>query len=270
MEQWQPLRVFIVGPQEQFGRILATNIQCWGHKVVILPDLRALCEMAAEILMDDVLLYDLDESFRIASGGQDISLTAFLQCPEAQLLRNRLSIVFSNRSVPRAMLEQIGAVALLQKPFQIGRLQRYLRVLQHLVRAQNQGEVNSQLSREKLRVLIVDDDKCMARTVAQCLASESGYDVALAYDGLDALEKSIDWSPHCVVTDLIMPWMNGYQVIRCLAHRSLRSLPAFVIMSALTQREVPLGHLYNTKAVTYVDKPFLIEHLLAAIKQVCA
>jgi CheY-like chemotaxis protein len=229
-----------------------------------------LYEEAAKILMDDVLLYDLDESFRIASIGQDVPVTAFLQCHEAQLLRNRLAIVFSSRSVPRTMLEQIGAVALLQKPFQIGRLQRYLRVLQHLVRAQNHDEANSQPRCEKLRVLIVDDDECMVRAIAQCLACEPGYEVALAYNGLDALEKCIDWHPHCIVTDLIMPWMNGYQVIRCLAHYSLRSLPAFVIMSALTQREVPLSRLYNDRAVTYVDKPFHMEHLLAAIKQVCA
>lgn len=271
MEQWQqPLRVFIVGPQGQFGRILATNIQCWGHKVVILPDLKALCEEAAGIFMNDVLLYDLDESFRISSLGWDAPVTAFLQSREAQQLRNRLTIVFSSRSVPRTMLEQIGAVALLPKPFQIGRLQRYLQVLQHLVRVQHNNETNSRPRNEKLRVLIVDDDECMVRTIAQCLVCETGYEVALAYNGLDALEKCIDWRPHCIVTDLIMPWMNGYQVMRCLAHYSLRGLPAFVIMSALTQREVPLSRLYHDKAVAYVDKPFDIEHLLATIKQVCA
>jgi CheY-like chemotaxis protein len=270
MEQWQPLRVFIVSPQEQFGRILATNIQCWGHNIVILPDLKALCAEATSILKDDVLLYDLDESFRLASFGQDVPVTAFLQGHEAQQLRNRLTIVFSSRSVPRTMLEQIGAVALLQKPFQIGRLQRYLQVLQHLVRAQQYDQANSGPRCEKLRVLIVDDDECMVRTIAQCLAYEADFEVALAYNGLDALEKCIDWHPHCIVTDLIMPWMNGYQVIRCLAHYSLRSFPAFVIMSALTQREVPLRRLYNDKAMAYVDKPFQIEHLLATIKQVCA
>ena len=270
MEQWQPLRVFIVSPQEQFGRILATNIQCWGHKVVILPDLKALYAEAASFFTNDVLLYDLDESFRMASIDQDVPVTAFLQSHEAQLLRNRLTIVFSSRSVPRTMLEQIGAVALLQKPFQTGRLQRYLQVLQHLAQAQHYDEANVRPHCEKLRVLIVDDDKNMAHIIAQCLACETHYEVALAYNGLDALEKCIDWRPDCIVTDLIMPWMNGYQVIRCLAHHSLRSLPAFVIMSALTQREVPLRRLYHDQAVTYVDKPFHMERLLAAIKQVCA
>jgi len=198
MEQWQPLRVFIVGPQEQFGRILATNIQCWGHKVVMLPDLQALCAEAASIFTNDVLLYDLDESFRMASIGQDVPVTAFLQSHEAQLLRNRLTIVFSSRSVPRTMLEQIGAVALLQKPFQTGRLQRYLQVLQHLVQAQRYDEAYVRSRCEKLRVLVVDDDKSMARTIAQCLACETHYDVALAYNGLDALEKCIDWRPDCI------------------------------------------------------------------------
>jgi CheY-like chemotaxis protein len=270
MEQWQPLRVLIVSQQEQFGRILATNIQCWGHNVVILPDLQSLGTEAAGILRDDVLLYDLDESLCIAADGQNMPMTAFLQGREAQQLRNGLTIVFSSRSVPRIVLEQIGAVALLQKPFQAGRLQRYLQVLQRLVQARQNDKASSRTRSEKLRVLLVDDDEMMVHALAQCLACESDYEVALAYNGLDALEKCIDWRPHCIVTDLIMPWMNGYQVIRCLAHYSLQSLPACVIVSALRLREVPLGRLYNEKIVTYVDKPFHIECLLAAIKQVCA
>lgn len=78
----------------------------------------------------------------------------------------------------------------------------------------------------------------------------------------------IDWRPHSIVTDPIMPWTNGYQAIRCLAHYSLRGLAAFVRVSALTEREVPSGHQYNENAITHVDKPFHIKRLLATITAV--
>ena len=71
-------------------------------------------------------------------------------------------------------------------------------------------------------------------------------------------------------TDLIMP-MNGYQMIHCLSASMLRAMPVFVVMSALTRLEGPRDRAYLTeRAVTYVDKPFQIDHLLRTIKQLCA
>ncbi len=68
-----------------------------------------------------------------------------------------------------------------------------------------------------------------------------------------------------------MPLMNGYQVMRCLSINALYAFPAFVVMSALTHLEVPVDRSYlEGKAITYVDKPFHIDHLLTTIKQVCA
>jgi DNA-binding response OmpR family regulator len=51
----------------------------------------------------------------------------------------------------------------------------------------------------------------------------------------------------------------------------LRAMPAFVVMSALTRLEESRDRAYLIeRGVTYVDKPFQIDHLLMAIKQVCA
>ena len=120
------------------------------------------------------------------------------------------------------------------------------------------------------RILVVDDDIAIANAVQQCLIFESGYEVAVAYDGLAALEQCLDWRPDCIVTDLIMPWMNGYQVMRCLNAVSLQTMPAFVIMSALNQFEVPWNRSYmRGNVVEYVDKPFNVDRLLSAIKQAC-
>jgi CheY-like chemotaxis protein len=72
------------------------------------------------------------------------------------------------------------------------------------------------------------------------------------------------------VTDLIMPWMNGYQVMRCLAG-TLCTMPGFVVMSALNQREMPGDRSYLAgRAIEYIDKPFQLDHLLTAVERACA
>ncbi|MFL5590694.1 MAG: response regulator [Ktedonobacteraceae bacterium] len=270
--EFRKLRVLIVGQRDSFAHILAANIQCWGHEVMVLPSEKVMC------VEGDVLLYDLDESLRISTltRGRDMP-TLNMSLPSGfagedvkscreQLPRARLTIALSSFSVSRTTLERIGAVALLQKPFEMSHLQHYLRILRRLLL---EGE-EAQQPGNKLRILVVDDDVTIANVVRDSLNFESRYEVAVAYDGLEALEQSFRWKPHCIVTDLIMPWMNGYQVIHCLAASSLQRMPSFVIMSALAQLEVPVNRSYlRGKVVAYVNKPFSIDHLLTAIKQVC-
>jgi len=65
-----------------------------------------------------------------------------------------------------------------------------------------------------------------------------------------------------------MPWMNGFQVMRSLSVAISRHMPVFVVMSALTQDELPVNRAYlQGKVVVFVNKPFHIDHLLDAVKQ---
>ena len=274
MNQHRPLRVLVIGQRNSFDQILAANVQCWGYEAVIVPSTMAV--LGEEGIEGDVLLYDLDEAFRISmlTKGRDtptlpIHLTKRI---EQWWPRVRFTIALSSHSVSRATLEQIGAIAFLHKPFEMGRLQRYLRLLQKLLFEElvlPAGDANPDITEETTRILVVDDDVDIADALQQCLVEEAGYEVVVAYDGLEAVEQCLSWRPHCVVTDLIMPWMNGYQVMRCLAARSQHVLPAFVVMSALTQLEAPVKRSYlEGKTVAYVDKPFQIDYLLTTIQQV--
>jgi len=274
VNQRQPLRVIVIGQHNSFDQILAANIQCWGYEAVILPSLMTV--LGEEGIEGDVLLYDLDEAFRISmlTRGRDTP-----SLPIQWAKRNEqwwspvpFTIALSSHSVSRATLEQIGAIAFLHKPFEMGRLQRYLRLLQRLLSEElglSAGDENFNAAGETARVLVVDDDVNIANVVQQCLVEEAGYEVAVAHDGLEAMEQCLSWHPHCIVTDLILPWMNGYQLMRCLATRSQYVSPAFVIMSALTRLEAPVSRWYlEGKTVAYVDKPFQIDYLLTTIQQV--
>jgi CheY-like chemotaxis protein len=62
-----------------------------------------------------------------------------------------------------------------------------------------------------MRILVVDDEKSVADTLAMILEGE-GHEVAAAYDGLEALRKLDSLVPDCVISDVIMPRMNGIEL----------------------------------------------------------
>src|SRR5579885_302833 len=166
-KQGRPLRVLIVGQQSNFSRVLATTIEHWGHEVVMLPAAVTLYDDGKNVVEGDVVLYDLDESFRALTMGKDtptvqhgLLAADFLQSWGQQWLQARFIIALSSRSVSRTTLEEIGAVALLQKPFEMGRLQRYLDVLQRVVSFYANVDGEKKLEEEEgngnIRVLVVD------------------------------------------------------------------------------------------------------------------
>ncbi len=280
IDQRKQLRVLIAGQQDSFDDVLATNVQCLGYEAVVLSSELEESSPTRYAVEGDILLYDIDGSFQrctikknSALLQQTLQTAEILRNWEILRVRTRLTIVLSSGSVSRVMLERMEAIAWLHKPFSIAQLQRYLYVLQRLLLPDQKQEQQKQIEKcdRTIRVLVVDDDKSMASTISESLSAEPGFNAKAANNGLEALEQCLDWHPQCVVTDLIMPWMNGYQMIRCLSASMLRAMPVFVIMSALTRLEGVHDHFYLTKqAVTYVDKPFQMDHLLTTIKQVCA
>jgi CheY-like chemotaxis protein len=272
MFQWQPIRVATIGPLDSFHQVLVANVQHWGYEVVDTAQTMPDC---------DIIVYDLDGSGDLSNPASISTIhqkmLAFQSLSSYNMQRSspQFMILLSSRSVSRLTQEKLGAVALLTKPFEMGRLQRYLHVLQRLVLISKQMEAEEHLSlqsgsREQVRVLVVDDDHAMAQAVYHCLIGDSGYNVAMAHNGLDALEMCLDWQPHCLVTDLIMPWMNGNQVMRCLSVLTVQHMPAFVIMSALNRREGRGLYVYGQhQAVIYLDKPVEFDHLRTTVQQAC-
>jgi CheY-like chemotaxis protein len=65
--------------------------------------------------------------------------------------------------------------------------------------------------RERRRVLVVDDQKLIADTLAEILANE-GFEAIAAYDGWEALEKASGFRPDWLLSDVLMPRMNGLEL----------------------------------------------------------
>jgi DNA-binding response OmpR family regulator len=107
---------------------------------------------------------------------------------------------------------------------------------------------------QKPVVLVADDDVDVASLVAMSL-KRAGFDVVTAEDGTDALEKALERAPDACVLDIMMPNLNGYEVVRRLKEDVATRDAPIVLLSA---RAGALDRDYGLRigADAYIRKPF--------------
>lgn len=114
-----------------------------------------------------------------------------------------------------------------------------------------------------MRVLIVEDEFEIGETVKSILESE-GYETFLATDGKDAIEllKNIP-IPQLILTDVMMPKMDGYELLESLRNNeSYKTIPV-IFMSAGNPRELENRLKWNA----FLKKPFNIEDLVNLVNK---
>ncbi len=108
-------------------------------------------------------------------------------------------------------------------------------------------------------VLVVDDERCMVDLIADVLESE-GFVVKRARDGLQALKVINQSRPDLVITDVLMPGLDGISLARKIREQN-QSIP--IILMSASRRQLP------ELDVPFIAKPFDIDDLVAlAHKQV--
>jgi two-component system, OmpR family, alkaline phosphatase synthesis response regulator PhoP len=120
------------------------------------------------------------------------------------------------------------------------------------------------VSQQKPRVLVVEDDLSILTGVSMNLQYE-GYEVLQAQDGARGLEMAVTDGPDLIVLDVMMPRLNGYEVLRELRSRGVRT-PVLVLSAKGMERDKVLG--LDLGADDYVVKPFGVAELMARVKAV--
>lgn len=110
-------------------------------------------------------------------------------------------------------------------------------------------------------ILVVEDEEKLARFIELELIHE-GYEVSKAFDGRTALEKAQANDYSLILLDIMLPELNGLEVLRRLS----KTNPTPVIL--LTARDAVMDKVagLDAGAVDYITKPFAIEELLARIR----
>lgn len=124
------------------------------------------------------------------------------------------------------------------------------------------------VSRQPLRVLVVDDDQSL-RTLLRITFEVEGVEVVEASDGESALQLMAERLPECVVLDWRMPGLDGPEVLRRMAtQRSLAEIPV-VVVSACPEHQVDQKAL-PIRPLHWIAKPFspveLVERLRAVLR----
>ncbi len=112
------------------------------------------------------------------------------------------------------------------------------------------------------RILVVDDQSVNLRVVGTLLARQ-GYEVISAGSGEEALQRYVESPPDLVLLDMMMPGMDGFDVLAALHELGPLQVPV-VFVTAAHDRDLLL-RAFDAGVVDYVTKPFLPEELLARV-----
>ena len=114
-------------------------------------------------------------------------------------------------------------------------------------------------------LVLVVDDSITVRRVTQRLLQREGYRVALAADGLQALERLQEERPAVVLSDIEMPRMDGFDLARNIRmDEKLKNLPIIMITSRIAQKHQE--HAMELGVNHYLGKPYSDEELLSLVK----
>ena len=114
-----------------------------------------------------------------------------------------------------------------------------------------------------VKVLIVDDEQEQTRLLERILTRD-GYEVAVAHNAREGLDRAHDFGPDLILLDVVMPGMDGWEMLAQL--REFSSVPVIMLtaMGGLKDRVYGL----DTGADDYITKPFETQELRARIRAV--
>lgn len=117
------------------------------------------------------------------------------------------------------------------------------------------------------RVLIIDDSPMIVELIRSVVTLNGSYAALVAYDGVAGLELFYRERPDCVIVDVKMPRMDGYQVVRCIRGDNASANTPLIILSALNEEADHLTGLLSG-VDEYLAKPFKPSTLRATLERV--
>ncbi len=127
-------------------------------------------------------------------------------------------------------------------------------------------QLSSLEDQQKARILLVDDEPGI-RTAVQAYLNDEGFDVTTAVDGEDGLQKAKQIMPDVVITDVMMPRSDGYELLKKLREdERLGGTP--VIFLTAKGMTIDRTQGYQAGVDDYIPKPFDPDELVARVKNV--
>jgi DNA-binding response OmpR family regulator len=116
-----------------------------------------------------------------------------------------------------------------------------------------------------LRILVADDDRVILRLLQVNFGLE-GFDVQMATQGEEALQRAKDLCPDVILLDVMMPGLDGWEVVRRLKEVDTLARTPVILLSARAQDE-DRQRGYDLGVAAYVTKPFDPARLIKLVRR---
>jgi len=131
----------------------------------------------------------------------------------------------------------------------------------------NVKEQEAAAASQRRRVLIVDDDPVVRRIVLELLNSR--YTVITASTGVQLPELLKKHQPHLVILDVMLPWVNGFELCRILkTHSAGQEIPVLFLTGCKEKEDLLTGK--EVGAAAYLTKPFYAKDLYREVDRLLA
>ena len=122
-------------------------------------------------------------------------------------------------------------------------------------------------ARQKKKVMVVDDERGFTRMVKLNLETTGHYEVRIQNNPQDALSTAIEFKPDVILLDVIMPELEGPDIVyQFKNHELLRNIPVIFITANITKEEVDAQEGY-IGGHAFLAKPGTIDELIACIEK---
>lgn len=119
---------------------------------------------------------------------------------------------------------------------------------------------------DKTRILVVDDEPNIVQTLQDRLEMNE-YDVIIAHNGKEGLETALQEKPDVILLDVIMPIMDGHEMLEALRKHPQGKNIAVIMLTARSQTQ-DISRANSCGIKDYIVKPFDLSELLEKIETV--
>jgi len=226
------------------------------------------CKVPVEAPAGPQSLRPVTSRMRPGSGCQECKLTGYVD-------RIAVAEVFTPTDAMRAAIAKgITALELKQMMKEAGHrsmrdaalrlVDEGVTSLEEINRVLAEGEGERAMTTGKKRVLIIDDDR-MIRMLVRILLERDGYEVLEAQNGREGIDMALTHRPDLLITDLMMPEVDGYETLAALRAEGSCSLLPVIVLTAENGPEVERAVL-DLGADDYLIKPFDADVLLGRVR----
>lgn len=125
---------------------------------------------------------------------------------------------------------------------------------------------NSGSSGHKDEILVIDDDELSRKLMTRLLDREFAFDIASFSNGIEGLEYAKKHNPILIVLDLMLPGMNGFEILKEIRETPILKNCQVVVVSAKSRSEdIEAG--FDLTADEYITKPFKPQEFRARLKK---